>query len=168
VIHFDQDRRRFNYRIAGVAIHNNSVLLHHAAGEAFWTLPGGRAEHGETADETIRREMLEELETDIQIDRLLWIVENFFEHDGMSYHELALVFLIRFPPDSLPLCAHEFERTDGRVPLSFRWFPVRREALAGLPLYPPFLARSLSDLPSSVMHIVQKHEVRASADRSVD
>ena len=168
MIHFDQGRRRFNYRIAGVAIHNDSVLLHQAAGEAFWTLPGGRAEHGETAEETIRREMLEELETNIQIDRLLWIVENFFEHDGMSCHELALFFLIRFPPDSLPLRSQEFDRTDTRVALTFKWFPVRRETLAGLPLYPPFLAHSLSVLPSSVTHVVQKHEVRASADRSVD
>ncbi len=90
MICFDQGTRRFNYRVVGVAIHDDSVLLHRAAGESFWTLPGGRAEHGETAEQTIRREMLEELETDVHVDRLLWVVENFFEYDGLSYHELAL------------------------------------------------------------------------------
>ena len=80
MIRFDQGNRRFNYRIVGVAIHDDAVLLHRADHESFWTLPGGRAEHGETAEETIQREMREELETDVHVDRLLWIVENFFEY----------------------------------------------------------------------------------------
>ncbi len=65
VIQFDQDGRRFNYRVAGVAIHDAAVLLHRAGDEPFWTLPGGRAEIGETAEQTIRREMREELSTHV-------------------------------------------------------------------------------------------------------
>jgi ADP-ribose pyrophosphatase YjhB (NUDIX family) len=63
MIRFNEGNRRFNYRVVGVAIHNESVLLHRAGDEPFWTLPGGRAEHGESAAETITREMLEELAT---------------------------------------------------------------------------------------------------------
>jgi ADP-ribose pyrophosphatase YjhB (NUDIX family) len=92
MIRFDQGTRRFNYRVVGVAIHNDAVLLHRADHEPFWTLPGGRAEHGETAEQTIRREMLEELATDVHVVRLLWLVENFFDYEGLSYHELALYF----------------------------------------------------------------------------
>jgi ADP-ribose pyrophosphatase YjhB (NUDIX family) len=158
MIRFDQGNRRFNYRIVGVAIHDNAVLLHRADHEAFWTLPGGRAEHGETAEQTIKREMLEELETDIHVERLLWVVENFFEYEGLSYHELAMYFLIRFPSASVPLQAEAFDRLEAGVPLRFRWFPVRTRELIALPLLPGFLPHGLVDLPRSVVHIVQ-HDV---------
>jgi ADP-ribose pyrophosphatase YjhB (NUDIX family) len=156
MIRFDQGNRRFNYRIVGVAVHNDSVLLHRADHEPFWTLPGGRAEHGETAEQTLKREMLEELETEVRVDRLLWVVENFFEYDGLSYHELALYFLIRFPQGSAPLSSDAFDGAEADMPLRFRWFPVRRETLAALPLFPAFLPRGLTDLPRSPEHIVQR------------
>jgi ADP-ribose pyrophosphatase YjhB (NUDIX family) len=116
VIRFDQGTRRFNYRVVGVAIHGDSVLLHRADHESFWTLPGGRAEHGETAEETIKREMLEELATTVDVVRLLWLVENFFEYGGLSYHEIAPYFLITLPPGSAPLEAEALTpRTPARL-----------------------------------------------------
>lgn len=159
IIRFDEKNRRFNYRVVGVAMHGDSVLLHRADHEPFWTLPGGRAEHGETAEQTITREMREELRTDIDVDRLLWVVENFFEYDGSSYHELALYFLIRFRPGSAPLGSETFDGAEADVPLKFRWFPVRREALAALPLFPAFLREGLTALPRSPLHVVQRDAV---------
>jgi ADP-ribose pyrophosphatase YjhB (NUDIX family) len=156
MIRFDEGARRFNYRVAGVAIHDGCVLLHQADGDAFWTLPGGRAEHGETGEETIRREMREELDADLEVIRLLWFVENFFEHDGLRYHEIALYFLIRFPDDSLPRAAAAFDRVDHGTRFTFRWHPVESDALTRLPLYPVFLARALPALPPSVVHIVER------------
>jgi 8-oxo-dGTP pyrophosphatase MutT (NUDIX family) len=163
MIRFDQGNRRFNYRIVGVAIHNDSVLLHRADHEAFWTLPGGRAELGETAEQTITREMLEELGTDVDVDRLLWVVENFFEYEGVKYHELALYFLIHFRQGSTPLQSEAFDGVEGGVLLRFRWFPVRPDALAALPLYPPFLPKGLTALPRSPVHVVDGDAVPPSA-----
>jgi ADP-ribose pyrophosphatase YjhB (NUDIX family) len=156
MIRLEQGNHRFNYRVVGVAIHEDSVLLHRADHETFWTLPGGRAELGETAEETIKREMFEEIETDVRVDRLLWVVENFFDHEGVSYHELALHFLIHFSPGSTPLCSESFDGAEPGTPLRFRWFPVQREALAALPLFPPFLREGLAELPHSPVHIVQR------------
>jgi ADP-ribose pyrophosphatase YjhB (NUDIX family) len=162
MIRFDQGNRRFNYRVVGVAIHDGSILIHRAGEEPFWTLPGGRAEHGETAEATIRREMREELATDIDVVRLLWFVENFFEYEGVHYHELALYFLIRFPSGSAPLSAEAFDGSDAGVLLRFRWFPVLRDELARLPLMPPFLPEALTELPASFVHLVH-HETAPSS-----
>jgi ADP-ribose pyrophosphatase YjhB (NUDIX family) len=156
MIRFDQGNRRLNYRVVGVAIHNDSVLLDRADHEPFWTLPGGRAEHGETAEATIRREMREELDTDVDVIRLLWFVENFFDYEGLQYHEIALYFLLRLPSGSAPLSVEAFDSSDAGVPLKFRWFPILRQELAGLPLSPAFLPEALTDLPTSVVHIVQR------------
>jgi ADP-ribose pyrophosphatase YjhB (NUDIX family) len=159
MIRFDEGTRRFNYRVVGVAIYDGSVLLHRADHESFWTLPGGRAEHGETAEQTVKREMQEELQTDVDVVRLLWFVENFFEYDGCSYHEIALYFLIRFPDNSLPATSAAFDRTDGGVLLRFQWHPVEAALLTQLPLVPAFLPAALTDLPSAVVHIVQRATV---------
>jgi ADP-ribose pyrophosphatase YjhB (NUDIX family) len=161
VIRFDQAGRRFNYRVVGVAIHDGRVLLHRAGDEPFWTLPGGRAEIGEVAEHTLRREMREELSTDVDVQRLLWLVENFFDYDGLSYHEIALYFLIRFPPDSKPLALGAFETRDENTTLQFRWVPLDEETLASLPVLPSFLASGLRKLPASVTHVVHHDAVSA-------
>ena len=159
MIRFDEGTRRFNYRVVGVAIHDGSLLLHRADHESFWTLPGGRPEHGETAEQTVKREMQEELETDVDVVRLLWFVENFFEYDGRCYHEIALYFLIRFPDNSLPRTSAAFDRNDDGVLLRFQWYPLQAELLMQLPLLPAFLPAALTDLPNSVVHIVQRDTV---------
>ena len=169
MIRFDEGTRRFNYRVVGVAIHDGSVLLHRADHESFWTLPGGRVEHGETAEQTVKREMQEELETDVDVVRLLWLVENFFEYDGRRYHEIALYFLIRFPDNSLPRTSAAFDRNDAGVRLKFQWHPVQAELLMQLPLLPAFLPPALTGLPSSVVHIVQRDTLPSATtlDRAV-
>jgi ADP-ribose pyrophosphatase YjhB (NUDIX family) len=132
------------------------VLLHRAGDEPFWTLPGGRADMGEAAEDTIRREMQEELASDVQVLRLLWFVENFFDYDGLSYQEIALYFLIRVPPDSRLMTVGTFESRDGDTTLQFQSFLLDEETLAHLPVRPSFLASGLTNLPTSVTHVVHR------------
>jgi 8-oxo-dGTP pyrophosphatase MutT (NUDIX family) len=74
MITFNRSDECFNFRVAGIAIDNDHVLLHRAVGETFWTCPGGRAEIGETTSQTLVREIKEELNEDIEVVRLcgLW------------------------------------------------------------------------------------------------
>jgi ADP-ribose pyrophosphatase YjhB (NUDIX family) len=100
MITFDKGLTRFTYRIVGVALYNNHVLLHKAVHENFWSLPGGRAELLEPATETLKREMREELGVEIAVERLLWVLENFFEYEGIAHHEVGLYFLMTLLRDS--------------------------------------------------------------------
>ena len=160
MIRMTQGTRAFNYRIVGAAFHDGRVLLHRADNEEFWTLPGGRAELGEPATETLKREMREELSADVEIERLLWIVENFFTYMGAQWHELALYFLMSFPPDSplhnetAPFSGYEsfYEAQPEGVTLIFQWFPLSE--LENLTLYPSFLKSGLQALPTTPEHVV--------------
>src|SRR6266542_6494762 len=82
---FDRGEQRFCYRVAAVIIDRGRVLIQlveegpDTSETPFYCLPGGRVEHGETALEGIDREMREELEEDVRVERLLWFIENFFE-----------------------------------------------------------------------------------------
>ncbi len=81
MISFIVDGVRFNFRAAAVIVDDGYVLLHRAAHEDFWSLPGGRVEAGEASAATVARELTEELgpAVDARVGRLLWVVENFFE-----------------------------------------------------------------------------------------
>lgn len=157
MIRFDQGDHRFNFRVVGIALHENHVLLHRADWEDFWTFPGGRVELGETAAQTLQREMREELETEIEVVRLLWVVENFFPYNEKEYHELSFYFLMRLPGDSLYLRqAGPYKGKEQGIDLVFQWFPNQPEILARLPLLPSFLQTELQVLPQSTQHKVHR------------
>ncbi len=50
--------------------------------EFFYCPPGGGIEFGESSEEALRREINEELGTDIENPRLLGVLENIFTYDG--------------------------------------------------------------------------------------
>ena len=153
MITFEQGSVRFNYRVVGIALDGDRVLLHRWEKDDFWALPGGRGELLEPAEETLAREMREELGVDIRIERLVWVVENFFEYDDHDYHELAFYFLMVLPPDCYVLKKHEpFWSEDNGVTITFQWF--RRDEVADLELYPTFLKQGLRSLPETTQHIV--------------
>ena len=157
MINIQRGDRCFNHRIAGIVLDENKVLLHRAEGEKFWTFPGGRAEIGETGEQTLIREIKEELNENVRVVRLLWVVENFFQYARKSYHELAFYFLMQFPEQSQYLDkSRSFTGLEDDNYLEFRWFPINSSILADLPLLPAFLQTSLDKLPELVEHIIQR------------
>ncbi len=154
MITFREGKYTFVYRVVGIALHRGRVLLHQVEGWDFWSLPGGRGEFLEASADTLRREMREELGCTVQVERLVWVAENFFEDDGRSFHELGFYYQMALPPDS-PLCQSDgpFARRElTGEPLIFRWFPLAE--VGRLPLYPTFLRSGLQALPKAITHIV--------------
>lgn len=154
MISFEVEGRRFQFRAVGVAVHDGRVLLHQAEGDDFWALPGGRVELLESAAAALVREIAEELHVEAEVERLLWVAENFFRYEGQLFHELGFYFLMALPEAWIE--AHFDDSVvgleDSGVRLTFRWFDL--DALHALPLYPTFLAHGLQALPAGVQHLV--------------
>ena len=154
---FDRGDQRFCYRAAAVILDRGRVLLQEdLLGMPFWFLPGGRVEHGETAEECVAREMREELEEEVTVERLVWFVENFFEHQGMKWHEVGLYFLVSLREDSRFLSEGPHWGVETEIDLTFRleWHDV--EKLDGLQLFPSFLRERLRSLPAQIEYVVQR------------
>jgi ADP-ribose pyrophosphatase YjhB (NUDIX family) len=150
----------FYYRVAGVAVTETHVLLHRSEIDDFWALPGGRVELGEASTAALVRELQEEMDARVVVERLLWVVENFFTYQQYQVHELGLYYLIQLP-DETRLQAPRFtgiERDQSIGPrefkLDFRWFPRQEPLLRALPVLPVFLQQGLVDLPEATLHLV--------------
>ena len=152
------DGMLFNFRAAAVIVDDGYALLHRASFEDFWSLPGGRVEVGEPSAATVGRELAEELgpACEARVERLLWIIENFFEYEGERVHELGMYYLVTLGAscpylakdrpfdgveDNLPSHAGE------RVQLIYQWFPL--DALANVAMYPVVLRKRLARLPAA-------------------
>ncbi len=148
MISFDLADGCFNFRSVAVLIQSNHILIHRSPEEDFWTLPGGRVEFLETSDITVKRELLEELGLDCNVIRQLWHVENFFEYNGIKYHELADYFLVSFTPPARIEAEIDFRGLETSVDLLFRWVPLGN--LKSYNLKPDFLADKLHKLPNTI------------------
>jgi 8-oxo-dGTP diphosphatase len=66
-------------------------LVQCADDEAFYRFPGGAIEFGETAAETIRREMREEYDLVVNVGPLWVVSENLFIDHGQEWHVISLI-----------------------------------------------------------------------------
>lgn len=149
----NSENQSFRYRVAGVVIQNDQVLVHRANHDSFWALPGGACEFGEDSRATLVRELKEELAADIKVGRLIWVVENFYDYGGKSWHEIGLYYQFEFVGKSLSF--YEAKQFDGieshfspgkDIRLIFKWIPV--SAMENEDIRPKFLAAGFGNLPT--------------------
>lgn len=155
MISVDISGHRFQLRAAAVVTHEGFVLLHQREGDNYWALPGGRVEPGEDARMTVEREMAEELNEEIECGELLYVVENFFEHEGKPNHEIGLYFQAKIRSNSIRLDKSQSHAgSEAEKFLKFHWF--RMEDVPQLNLRPFFLRESLANPMPSFKHVVQR------------
>jgi len=64
--------------------------------KGFWALPGGRAEPGETVEQTIVREVKEETGLDVIVVRKIGEYHELGTQDNVDYEYYPACFLVRF------------------------------------------------------------------------
>lgn len=154
MIRLDHKPQLFSFRVAGLVFQNGHLLVNRSVTDRYWALPGGRAEIGESSEETILREIKEELHVEARIERLLWSAENFFSYGEYDAHELAFYYLIHLE-QAFPF--HESEivhRVVDGVDIEFRWLPATVSALMEHDLRPAFIAKRINALPERHEHLI--------------
>ena len=90
-------------------------------GKAGWEFPGGKMEAGETPEEALMREIWEELETRIVVERLVQTVE----YDYPKFHLKMHCFWCHVESGSLTLKEHEAAKWLAKDELgSVKWLPA--------------------------------------------
>lgn len=142
----------FRYRAAAIIIENGHVLFAKNEIDDYYYSIGGGVHLGENAEDAVKREVLEETGVEYEIDRLVFIHENFFKGtgtlDGLTCHEVAFYFLMK-PRGSQELKSNSY--TQG-VREHMHWLPIKN--LKNYVAYPSFFAEKLLCLSDNIEHIV--------------
>ena len=94
---------------AGALIMKEGKLLMVESSRGYLYSVGGRIQMGETAQEAVVREVLEETGVIMPIKRLIAVHENYFYGDikpnqGKLIYEISFYFLMDVPKDFEPVC----------------------------------------------------------------
>lgn len=100
-----EDRRKIE--VVAAVIHKDGRILATQRGygefKDKWEFPGGKMEAGESREEALRREIREELDTEINIGKLLCTVE----YDYPAFHLTMHCYLCSVVSGTLVLKEHE-------------------------------------------------------------
>lgn len=147
----------FNYRVAGIIIHEQRLLIMRNDQGKHYYLPGGRVSLHESSEEAIVREIKEELQVDARVVRLLWIHENFFEKldSKEKFHEICLYYLMDVPSEFLSQSNQQFSlKENNEMLFHFDWMPLTK--LHEVNLKPECIKRIIQSLPYSIEQIISK------------
>lgn len=122
----DVEDYKLNIRAAGMFVHNNKVLIHKDNRKEHCCLPGGRIEIGENSEETIKREIKEELGKEIEIIDYIATIENFFEMEGKKYHEFYFLYKVEFLNDEDKNIDYTMHNVEGKDYLNYEWIELDR------------------------------------------
>ena len=122
----DVDEFKLNVRAAAVIIHNNKVLVHRNVNHDHYCLPGGRVKIGESSDNTVKRELKEELGKEIEILNYIATIENFFILDNKKYHEIFFIHKAEFVNDEDKKIEYIMYNMEGKEYLRYEWLDLEK------------------------------------------
>ena len=118
--------------VAAIIFHENKIFATqrgYGEFEGGWEFPGGKVEPGETPQEALAREIMEELDTQIEVGELLDTVE----YDYPKFHLSMDCFLCTIKSGHLVLKEHEAARWLTRETLdSVDWLPADQSLIGML------------------------------------
>ena len=146
-VKIDSNEGKFKFRVCGILKVKDRYLTVKIQDNDFYCLPGGHVELGEDTDSAVLREMREELGYEVKIEKLVSIIQNFFNtKDGKMFHELGYYYIVE-PKNIEDVNQSDYivtENDKGKmVKLEFKWFTL--EEIKSARFLPEVLKNQLSN-----------------------
>lgn len=150
---FTRENKWFRYRAAAIIIEEGYVLFAGNEIDDYYYSIGGGVHVGETSEQAVKREVLEETGVEYEIERLAVVHENFFNENqgtlkGMDCHEISMYFLMK-PRVTKQLNSDSYSQG---VRETMHWIPIKD--LDKYKTFPTFLKEYLSKEHSGIEHII--------------
>jgi len=155
---FHREDYVFSYRVAGILLRDNKILLQEPLNDTGFALPGGHVALGEINAQTLEREFKEEIGADIMVGALKWVAEAFFPwgdkpcHQICLYYDIALKDESQIPLDGVFIGDEFMEGQSSKI--EFHWMPV--DSLSKIEVYPTEIPDLLKRYSEGVQHFVYR------------
>ena len=141
-----------NLRVGAIIIKDGKLLMVGSRDFDYYYSVGGRIQFGESAEQAVRREVLEETGIALEIERLGFIHEDFFLCDspskwGKPIYEIAFYFYMKTPADFEPVSG---SFTEEGCAEHLEWVPFDSPKK----VYPTFFLTEAAHPTPGIRHIV--------------
>lgn len=148
--------RRFKYRVNGIMIHDNKILLLRSVKNLnSYCLPGGHVEFGENTINAMAREMFEETKVKVSINSLFSIAEGFFvDKNGIKNHEISFYYIVTPEDNNINYSNFSLQELDKGVKKThdFEWIGI--DALADIDLRPAPIKQKIINGDYDFQHLI--------------
>ena len=143
----------FRYRAAAIIIENGCVLMAKNDLDDFYYSVGGAVKLHESAEEAVKREVLEETGIKYEIDKLAFIHECFYkgyyyDNKNLKCHEIAFYFLMKSKGNQ---ALNDNSYVYNGVREHMCWLPIQK--LNDYKLFPVFFKEKLLHISEKIVHI---------------
>lgn len=155
---FKTEEYVFSYRVAGILIYNDKILLQKIDDDTAYAIPGGHVNLGETNEEALIREFKEEINSDIKVNDLMWVGELFFPWGEKQCHQICIYYNIslnqntNIPFDGIFYGKEELEEKS--FELKFSWVNIKD--VENIDLYPIQAQKYILEGMNKTEHFVYK------------
>lgn len=144
-----------NIRAGAIIMKDGKLLMVGNNRDDYLYSVGGRIKFGETAEEAIVREVLEETGVQMEVDRLGFVQENYFyaevpENRGKLIYEISFYFYMKVPENFVPI-SESF--TEDQHKEYLRWVSMDED----IRMYPIFFRTELQN-PIEAVKVFVKDE----------
>ena len=141
-----------NVRVGALILKDGRLLMVGNEKTDYYYTVGGRIKFGETSEQAVRREVLEETGVAMEIDRLGFIQETYFigdayANEGRLVYEIGYYYYMKVPEEFHPSSQHFTEEEQGEY---LCWI----DPLAPHKYFPDFLHTELREPVREVKYIL--------------
>lgn len=155
---FLQEDFIFSYRVGGILIQDDKILLQKPKNDEY-AIIGGHIKSMETTEDTLIREYREEIKADIEVDELIAVGEVFFPWGKYPCHQICLYYKVHLKDENSIPKKDMFQGYDDfgneRMDLDFYWVPLE-ELRKGVKVYPLELIPIILEGKNEAVHFVSK------------
>ena len=148
----------FRYRAAGIIVEDDCVLFAGNEVDDYYYSIGGGVHLGESSEEAVKREVLEETGIEYEVDYLAIIHENFFvgtsNLEDALCHEICFYYMMK-PKGNKNLKSHSL--TQGVLKETMHWIPI--DQVEKYKAYPTFMKEYLKSDHRDLIHILTDERV---------
>ena len=143
----------FRYRAAAIIVEDGCVLFAGNEADDYYYSIGGGVHVGETSEQAVKREVLEETGVEYEVDHLAVIHENFFIGSsglkGVDCHEVTFYYMMK-PKGSKNLKSQS--TTMSGLKETMHWIPI--DEINKHTAFPTFMKKYFMSEHNGVEHII--------------